>query len=302
MSPSFVSIRSRLFRPARVAGVLLLSSVLLWQAPSPAQQSASGAATVTEAPAPTVLEIAVPSAMRDAPLPATVVLPSAYAAHPDRAFPVLYLLHGAGGNHRAWVEATGIEELAEAHEVLVVCPDGGSTSWYFDSPIDPTYQYETFVSRELVAHVDATYRTRRAPGSRAIAGLSMGGHGALFLGIRHSDVFGTAVAMSGGVDFRPFPTNWEIYKRLGTIEEAPERWEELTVINQARSLKPGQLAISMECGVDDFFLGLNRALHAQLLEAKIEHDYTERPGDHSWTYWARCIRYQMIFISEQFAR
>jgi S-formylglutathione hydrolase FrmB len=240
--------------------------------------------------------------MRDEPLPATIVLPGAYLEEPDRAFPVLYLLHGAGGDHRSWVEATEIVKLADAHEMIVVCPDGGRTSWYFDSPIDPTFQYETFVSEELVAHIDASYRTRPDRDHRAIAGLSMGGHGALFLAIRHGDTFGTAVAMSGGVDIRPFPGNWDIAKRIGPIEEAPERWEELTVINQARSLKPGQIAISLDCGVDDFFIGVNRALHVQLLEAGIPHDYTERPGRHDWSYWQRSIRYQMLFISERLSR
>lgn len=252
--------------------------------------------------APTVVEIRVPTAMRDEMLAAMVVLPSAYGAQPDRAFPVFYLLHGAGGDHRSWIDISDVESLADEHEMIVVCPDGGRTSWYFDSPLDPRYQFETFIAEEVVAHIDANYRTRRERTARAIGGLSMGGHGALFLAIRHSDVFGTAVAMSGGVDIRPFPNNWDIAQRIGTIADEPARWNELTVIEQARRLKPNQLAISIDCGVDDFFIGVNRALHVQLLEARIPHDYTERPGGHSAAYWARCLAYQMVFVSEQFAR
>jgi S-formylglutathione hydrolase FrmB len=274
---------------------------VMWQAPTLARQADRGGQSGL-LDSPTVEEILIPTAMRENSLPATIVLPSTYAEHPDRAFPVLYLLHGAGGTHDKWVAATEIEELAEELEMLVVCPDGGSTSWYFDSPIDPSYQFETFIAEELVAHIDANYRTRANAKSRAIAGLSMGGHGALFLGIRHSDVFATAVVLSGGVDIRPFPDNWDIAKRLGSIEEAPEVWEELTAINQARSLQPGQLALSIDCGVGDFFIDANRALHELLLEMKIEHDYTERPGGHRWEYWSRCLPYQMIFISEQFER
>jgi len=289
MSATIPAFGSRLLRPFGLIALLVVGALLSWNTTSPAQQGAVTERALTGVP--TVVEVAVPTAMRAAPVPATVILPSTYSAQEDRVFPVLYLLHGAGGDHREWARATSIEELAEELEIVVVCPDGGRTSWYFDSPIDPGYQYEAFVSSELVKYVDETYRTRRDRESRAIAGLSMGGHGALFLAIRHSDVFGTAVAMSGGVDIRPFPRNWDIAKRIGTIEEAPERWEELTVINQARSLEPGRLAISLDCGTDDFFLPANRALHAQLLAAKVPHDYAERPGGHSWDYWARCIRY-----------
>lgn len=278
-------------------GLLTLS---LACAPSAAMQGES--AVATRAAEPTVVEVLVPTAMRADPLPAMVVLPSAYAARPEHAFPVFYLLHGAGGTHRSWVDATDVEALAESHEMIVVCPDGGRTSWYFDSPLDPSYQFETFVAKEVVAHIDATYRTRKQRTARAIGGLSMGGHGALFIATRHSDVFGSAVVMSGGVDIRPFADSWDIAQRIGTRVAEPARWEELTVINQARSLQPGQLAISIDCGVGDFFLEVNRALHTQLLTAGIPHDYTERPGGHSWNYWSRCLPYQMVFVSEQFAR
>ena len=226
-----------------------------------AEPAVASAPDVQVVAGPRRLVIQVPTAMRDEPVPATLLLPSAYASQPERAFPVLYMLHGAGGNHEAWADATGILALAEAHEIVVVCPDAGKTSWYFDSPL-----------------------------------------GAMFLAIRHPDTFGAAVAMSGGVDIRPFPDDWDIAKRIGTYADAPERWEELTVINQARRLKPGQVAISIDCGVDDFFLDVNRALHAQLLAAGIPHDYTERPGAHTWSYWDRSIRYQMLFISEHFHR
>jgi S-formylglutathione hydrolase FrmB len=276
--------------------------VLAACAPSGADRSGADEPVTTIIAAPQLVQVDVPTAMRDEPLPATIVLPSAYEADASRRFPVVYLLHGAGGNHTNWTGLTDVGALADEYELIVVCPDGGSTSWYFDSPLDPRYQFETFIAEEVVAHIDANYRTQATRQQRAIGGLSMGGHGALFLAIRHPDVFGTALVMSGGVDIRPFPNNWDIAKRIGTIEEAPERWDELTVIELARDLRPGQLAISIDCGVDDFFLGVNRALHAQLVEARIPHDYTERPGGHSGDYWVRCLPYQLMFASEQFGR
>ena len=88
-----------------------------------------------------------------------VIRPASYdtAAKP---FPVLYLLHGAFGNYTNWVtKVPHIQQLADAHQLLIVCPDGGFTSWYFDSPIDSTYQYETFIGTELPQYVDAKYKT-----------------------------------------------------------------------------------------------------------------------------------------------
>ena len=88
--------------------------------------------------------------------------------------------------------------------LIFVCPNG-ENSWYWDSPLNKDSQFETFVSRELVSYVDGHYRTLPSREKRAITGLSMGGHGALWLAIRHQDVFGAAGSTSGGLDIRPFP-------------------------------------------------------------------------------------------------
>lgn len=289
-------------RPAAWPALLLLGLLVAvawrtWPTSAPEDPPAPVAPALRGRP--TALAVAVPTAMRPEPVPATVVLPSAHDSEPGRAFPTLYLLHGAGADHTSWTDMTDVEELAEAYELIVVCPDGGKTSWYFDSPLDPTHQYETFTARELVEWVDATYRTLPSAERRAIAGYSMGGHGALFLAMRHPGVFGTAVSMSGGVDIRPFADQWDIAARIGAYERFPERWDALTVIEQVPRLRDGEIAIALDCGTDDFFLGVNRALHARLLEAGITHAYAERPGGHDWPYWRRAIRRQMAFVSER---
>ena len=89
--------------------------------------------------------------------------------------------------------------------MIIVCPDGGFGSWYWDSPVDAGSQYETYVSNELVTWIDSKYKTIKTRKGRAITGLSMGGQGALYLAFRHQDIFGAAGSMSGGVDIRPFP-------------------------------------------------------------------------------------------------
>ncbi|MCE5229968.1 esterase family protein [bacterium] len=255
-------------------------------------------AAASMASAFTTETLQVPSLKMKKTIPATVVLPNSYKAG-NQNFPVLYLLHGAGDNNNSWVEKTPIGELADIYQFLVVCPDAGKTSWYFDTD-DPNYQYETFTSLELVKYIDAHYRTRANRGSRALCGNSMGGHGALFLAIRHSNVFGIAVGMSGGYDLRPFSTQWDINKRIGAFQQHPDRWEQLSVVTVAKSLKNRQIAISFECGVGDFFIDNNRALHNLLLDMKVDHDYTERPGVHGWVYWRPNIQYQALFIHNRF--
>lgn len=217
------------------------------------------------------------------------------------ALPVVYLLHGYSGNHLDWInKAKGFEKAADQFNLIIVCPDGGYSSWYWDSPVDPASKYETFVSDELVKSIDAKYKTIKDRRGRGITGLSMGGHGALYLAFRHQDVFGAAGSMSGGVDIRPFPNNWDMAKRLGTYAGQPERWEKNTVINLVHLLTPNSLAIIIDCGTDDFFYKVNENLHQQLLYRNIPHDYITRPGGHTWPYWTNAIKFQLLFMSNYF--
>lgn len=229
-----------------------------------------------------------------------VITPDTYKKGKQQ-FPVVYLLHGYSGNHSDWIKKVpSIQKLADTYQCILVCPDGGFSSWYFDSPVDSSMRYETLVAKEIPAYIDAHYRTRAESRYRAITGLSMGGHGALYLAVRHTETFGAAGSMSGGVDIRPFPKNWDIAKRLGTLEEQPENWNKNTVMNVIEQLKPGKLALIVDCGVKDFFYGVNRNLHDKLLQLGIDHDYIERPGDHTWEYWANSAQYQVLFFSRFF--
>ena len=229
---------------------------------------------------------------------AVVITPDNYAS--AKTLPVVYLLHGYSGNYADWVKnAKGFEKAADLYQMIIVCPDGNN-SWYWDSPIDSSYKYETYVSKELVDWVDSKYKTIRNRSGRGITGLSMGGHGALYLALRHQDVFGAAGSMSGGVDIRPFPNNWDMALRLGKYSEHPLNWEQYTVINMLYLLRPNSLALIIDCGTEDFFFKVNENLHQQLLYRNIPHDYITRPGAHNWNYWSNSIQYQLLFMSNYF--
>ncbi|MGI6572167.1 MAG: alpha/beta hydrolase [Fermentimonas sp.] len=229
-----------------------------------------------------------------------VIKPDAYNG--EIAYPVLYLLHGYSDKYDGWVSRVPrVKELVDQYGMMIVCPDGAYGSWYWDSPTDPSFQYETFVARELVTWIDQTYSTVVSREGRAITGLSMGGHGGLYLGFRNQDVFGACGSMSGGVDIRPFPNNWDMAKRLGKQSENPERWNEHTVMGQLHRLTPGTLKIIIDCGTGDFFYEVNECLHKELLYRNIPHDYISRPGVHNWEYWSNAIRYQALFFHDFFS-
>lgn len=233
-------------------------------------------------------------------VPCMVIRPSTYNRSKER-FNVVYLLHGYSGNHRQWLnDAPQLLELADRYQMMIVCPDGGYSSWYFDSPRDSTMRYETFISKELITFIDKQYRTNVRRQSRAISGLSMGGHGGLFLGSRHKDVFGAAGSMAGGVNLRPFPNQWQIKERIGDTTCCEENWHKYSVINTIAALKNNEVKLVIDCGTSDFFLEVNRELHRKLLELKIDHDYTERPGGHNKAYWGNSVNYQLLYFSNFF--
>ena len=218
-------------------------------------------------------------------------------------YPVVYLLNGYDGNYAQWTKtAPQLAKTADDLKMIFVYPDGGKSSWYFDSPLDSNMQYESYIIKELVPYVDANFPTKANPKSRAITGLSMGGHGGLYLAIRHSDVFGAAGSTSGGFDFRPFPKSWNLPNILGEYETNQTRWYNYTVMRQVELLKNNQLAIIFDCGVDDIFINVNRALHEKLLQLKIDHDYIERSGGHNHAYWRNSIDFQMLFFHQFFQK
>jgi len=240
------------------------------------------------------------SGAMDKEIPAVIITPEGYEEGQDR-YPVIYLLHGYSDSYAGWTtKASAVPSLADRHQVIVVMPDGGYNSWYIDSPVDQGSQYETHVAQEVVDFVDENYRSISDRNARAITGLSMGGHGGLFLGIRHQDTFGAAGSMSGGVDLTYDIHAWDIDDILGPYNQNPERWDSLSVVNLVDKIEPGQLAIIVDCGINDFFFEINRNLHRKLLAAAIPHDYIERPGRHNWSYWDNAVQYQFLFFSNFF--
>ena len=231
-----------------------------------------------------------------------VITPDNYQAS-GKPYPVLYLLHGWSGNFAGWLsEAPQLKEHADHYQMLIVCPDGGYDSWYLDSPVDSSVRYDTYISREVVNYVDYYFNTIKAPAGRAIAGLSMGGHGAITLAIKHMDIFGAAGSMAGGLDLRPWKKNeWDLKGVLGDPSEYWDNWVKASAVTLAERLKGKQLPLIIDCGIDDFFLEANREMHRVLLELDYPHEYTERPGEHNGEYWGSAVDFQVLFFHKFFS-
>lgn len=234
------------------------------------------------------------------PMKVTVITPTT-----DKSltgFPSVYLLNGHNGDYTSWGKIRpDLGELADQYGVVMVMPSG-MDSWYWDAPANPKMKMESFFTEVLVPYIDEHYPTDRRAANRAITGLSMGGHGGLWLGLRHPDIWKNCGSTSGGVNIVPFPTKWDMPKALGPYASNPARWKSHSVVSLVPTLKPGQNNIIFDCGNDDFFAKVNAELHNTMLKYKIDHDYIQRPGGHSFKYWANALPYQLQFFKSKFIK
>ncbi len=225
---------------------------------------------------------------------AIVVVPD--QASVENRLPAVYLLHGYSGNFGDWSKHMNLEILADQYKMFLICPEGGYNGWYLDSPLQADSQFESHIVEEVIPAVEKRYPLRPIKSARAITGLSMGGHGALYLASAHPQLFAAAGSMSGAVDLRYSTKSWEIAQKLGTFDEFPERWENHSVVYRIDELNKAQCDLLIDCGIEDMFIGINRQLHQKLLEAGIRHSYIERPGGHSWEYWTNALEYHLLFF------
>lgn len=259
--------------------------------------------------------IYVYSQSMDRKMPAAVVLPECYNTNAE-SYPVIYLLHGAYGDFRDWLVKLPddgiVKSLSDTYRTIFVLPEGGTFSFYLDSPWDPGSQYETHVTKELLPEIDSRYRTKAMPSGRAITGLSMGGQGALYISTRHPHLFGAAGSMSGAVhlDIRSWNLSQESIDRLlqGFVENMGVEIhdEDFLASHSATALvdqmKKNQIPLIIDCGIDDFLIDANRTLNRLLNEKNVPHDYIERPGKHDWEYWQNAILYHALFFDQFFKK
>lgn len=241
----------------------------------------------------------IPSATMDTTLVGLVVVPDTSQASGGQ-LPVVYLLHGYGAGPYTWLQRLDLGSIADRYGCIIVCPDGSENSWYLDSPVDSASQFETYVAVEVVDWVDAHYPTVNGRGGRAIAGISMGGHGSLYIAINHQERFGAAGSISGVLDLLETTQEAALGRKLGEYGIYPARWREHSVVNLLGQLQGSTMVLSIFSGVDDPFTLGNRRSHRELLSLGVDHDYMELPGGHTWESWGRACEYQFLFFHNFF--
>lgn len=236
----------------------------------------------------------------NAVLPYNVILPPGYRASRTTRYPVLYLLHGHAGHYTDWITRTNVADYAAQYRMIVVMPEGNN-SWYVDSAGVATDKYESYILRELIPDVDMRFRTIEARYGRAVAGLSMGGYGAIKYGLKHPATFFFAASMSGALGVTRYTEN-----EMGGSNREPflkvfgppgsEARKANDVFEIARGLAPARVGslpyFYFDCGTEDAAQHFkpNRELSEIFLEKKIAHEYRELPGGHSWAYWDQQVQ------------
>ena len=304
--------------------------------------AAASSASVASAQTGTVRTDTVWSQSLGAYKALVVYLPPSYNAAARTRYPLLVYLHGRTGSERNWVDAGRLNQTmdslarAGAPEAIIAMPDGDD-GWYATwnqlgdvnacradtarrepaaTYCVPWTRYDDYIARDIVSHMDTRYRTKANRESRGIAGLSMGGFGALTVALQYPDVFAAAASHSGVVSPRylgpkPFVPPPRYANTTAELQAAARNlWSDLrwvmgkdTIGWNARD--PGHMAqrlqqrvqpraatggprlpqLMFDVGVDDAYVDQNRDLHATLTRLGVPHRYAEWPGAHTWAYW-----------------
>jgi S-formylglutathione hydrolase FrmB len=230
-------------------------------------------------------------------MPYLVVLPNDYGTSKAN-YPVIYLLHGLSGHYDNWTAKTKLAEYSAAHKFIIVTPEGGD-GWYTDSSTVPNDKYESYIVKELIPEIDKKFRTVADRDHRMIAGLSMGGYGALKFGLKYPELFSLAGSFSGAIgatDITEKMAGPTIGKSLAAIfgAEGSEIRATNDVFKMVRDLTAEKLKIIpyiyQSCGTEDFLFQNNREFQALLIEKKVPHEYREHPGAHNWEFWDDQVR------------
>jgi enterochelin esterase-like enzyme len=253
-------------------------------------------------------------------VPYSILLPAGYTDN-QKEYPVIYLLHGFGGDHTSWINRCRINELIDSlkaqgdlSDCIYVLPDAEKS--YYLNNFDSSCMYTDFFLYELVPYIDSVYKTVSDKAHRALLGLSMGGFGTIVLALKYPDVFGTVVAFSAAVrtedQFRTLPQpRYEIFfasvygPRLTPEERITDHWKKNSPYYLVDSLNSPQLKTInwyIDCGLDDPLLSANEALHDLMKAYGIPHEFHVRPGNHNWDYWHTAVIGGFIYIDEQFRK
>ncbi len=232
-------------------------------------------------------------------MPYRVVVPNDYDTKTADRYAVVYLLHGLTGHFNDWTDRGNISQLAAKYNLILVTPEGDD-GWYSDNPTKSGDMYESYIVKELIPEIDKSFRTFPDRDHRIIAGLSMGGYGAVKFGLKYSEMFSLVGSFSGAFVTGRWSENVGgnklIGKSLDTVFGAinSEARKSNDVFNLVSTFSADRLKNSpyfyLSCGTEDVFIKTNREFAAKLNEKKIPNEFHSPAGNHDWNFWGSQIR------------
>jgi enterochelin esterase-like enzyme len=248
----------------------------------------------------------------------SIFLPSDYYTS-ERAYPVTYLLHGHGDADDGWIQFGEVNRLADdaikagkIPPMIIVTPDG-FTSFYINAA-DGKLNYEDFFIKELIPHIEKTYKVKAERKYRGIAGLSMGGYGSLLYALKYPNLFVAAAPLSAAVWSDNDIINLDVGmfnglfgnsmgKNLKGKDRLTLAWlsnSPLAIIEKKTKEELSAVRYWIDCGDDDFLTIGNAQLHIALTNKNVPHEFRMRDGAHNWTYWRTGIIDALSFIGDSF--
>ena len=248
----------------------------------------------------------------------TVYLPEGYETN-QRNYPVTYLLHGYGDSDDGWIQFGEINRLADAAikqgkiaPMIIVTPDGFKS--FYMNAADGSMNYEDFFIKELIPHIEKTFKAKTDKRFRGIAGLSMGGYGSLLYALKYPNLFVAAAPLSAAIwtdsdceTMQDGMYNTYFGSSIGKSLEGKDRLTPLWYANSVFSIvdkktveELASVKYWIDCGDDDFLTVGNAQLHIALTNKKVAHEFRIRDGAHNWTYWRTGVIDGLSFISDNF--
>lgn len=245
----------------------------------------------------------------------SVILPENYYKSTEK-YPVIYLLHGIGGDGESWIKRCNfnklIDSLKECNLILdfiYVMPDARNS--YYINNYNNSFRYESFFVDEFIPTIDSVFRTNPSTSNRTIMGLSMGGFGAVTLGVKHPEIFGSVISMSGALrdsaSFANLPK--DKYNKLFSTVYGPEVSSQSRITQHWKINSPYYLIDSanahalknvnwyFDCASGDSLYPVNEIFHKLLMNYNIPHEFHSRPGQHNWNYWYYSSANALIYNS-----
>ena len=225
---------------------------------------------------------------------ANVILPD--RPDPDRPLPALYLLHGLSDDETIWMRRTSLELFAGPLNLAIVMPDGGRS---FYSNLRTGQRFFDYVADELPSLMERWFRLDARREGRFVAGLSMGGYGALKLALSRPDRYAAAAGLSSVCDIRWIRGNSAIWETLVPPGEAepPPALDLFPLAERVAALPAAERpALFQYCGTDDFLWQDNLRFREHLRALGLDARWEEGPGGHSWENWNERIQHVLAWL------